>query len=60
MNKTLKDLNFDITKTPLGRLSQSSIFKGYKILNEIQTVLKTTQSFSKLSDLTNQFYTVIP
>ena len=36
MNKTLKELNFDTDKNPLGRLSAEAIKKGFKILSEIQ------------------------
>lgn len=35
MNKTLKELNFDTEKNPLGRLSNDAIKKGFKILSEI-------------------------
>jgi poly [ADP-ribose] polymerase len=35
MNRTLKELNFDTDKNPLGRLSAEAIKKGFKILSEI-------------------------
>ncbi|CAK63275.1 unnamed protein product (macronuclear) [Paramecium tetraurelia] len=59
MNKTLKELNFDTDKNPLGRLSVEAIKKGFKILNEIQQALRDFK-YSLLVDLTNEFYTNIP
>lgn len=36
MKRTLKELNIDTEKNPLGRLSGDQITKGYKVLKEIQ------------------------
>ena len=60
INKTLKELNFDTEKNPLGKLKADQIQKGYKILNEIQNVLMTDAKQTKLIELSNQFYTNIP
>lgn len=60
MNRTLKELNFDTEKNPLGRLSSDAIQKGFKILNSIQKVLREGYKETLLIDLSNQFYTNIP
>jgi len=60
MSKTLKELNIDTEKYPLGKLSAEQIQKGYRILNEIQNVLLSDAKKTKLIELSNQFYTNIP
>ncbi|KAL4429670.1 hypothetical protein ABPG74_017079 [Tetrahymena malaccensis] len=60
INKTLKELNFDTEKNPLGRLTFDQIQKGYKILTEIQNALLQGSRTSIIIELTNQFYTNIP
>ena len=60
MGKTLKELNFDIEKNPLGKLTYEQIQKGYKILTEIQNTLIQKGRQSTIIELTNQFYTNIP
>jgi poly [ADP-ribose] polymerase len=35
MQKTLKELNFDPERNPLGKLSGEQVNKGYKVLKEI-------------------------
>eukprot|EP00831_Metopus_contortus_P005446 TRINITY_DN12059_c0_g1_i2.p1 TRINITY_DN12059_c0_g1~~TRINITY_DN12059_c0_g1_i2.p1 ORF type:complete len:241 (-),score=64.74 TRINITY_DN12059_c0_g1_i2:3-725(-) len=39
MQKTMKELNFDIQKFPLGRLSKAQIQKGFVVLSQIQDAL---------------------
>ena len=60
MTKTLKELNFDTEKHPLGKLTVEQIFKGYRILSDIQKVLLNDAKQSKIIELSNQFYTNIP
>jgi len=60
MQKTLRELNFDTEKNPLGKLSTDQIQKGYKILTDIQNVLMNDAKQSKIIELSNQFYTNIP
>lgn len=40
MQRTLKELNFDTEKNPLGKLTSEAINKGFKILSEIQKALR--------------------
>ncbi|KAF0983294.1 hypothetical protein FDP41_010359 [Naegleria fowleri] len=40
MKQTLKEMEIDTDKMPLGRLKKSHISKGYQVLNEIQNLLK--------------------
>lgn len=61
MQRTLKELNIDTEKNPLGRLSSEQIMKGYRVLKEIQNQLKNNRCKEKvLGDLSNLFYTNIP
>ncbi|EGR31265.1 poly adp-ribose polymerase member 1, putative [Ichthyophthirius multifiliis] len=60
ISKTLKELNFDTEKNPLGKLSYQQIQKGYKILTEIQNAIIQNAKKSIIIELTNQFYTNIP
>lgn len=61
MQRTLKELNIDTDKNPLGRLATDQITKGYKILKEIQNHLKGERpKESTIIELTNLFYTNIP
>lgn len=66
MKNTLKALNVDIKKMPLGKISKNQIKEGYKALTEIQDILedasknKTEPNMLKIKDASNRFYTLIP
>lgn len=66
---TMSDLNYDVNKLPLGKLSKSTILQGYQTLKDISELLNDNslaQSKYGLSiaaareDLSNQFYSRIP
>eukprot|EP01087_Luapelamoeba_hula_P019447 TRINITY_DN6446_c0_g1_i1.p1 TRINITY_DN6446_c0_g1~~TRINITY_DN6446_c0_g1_i1.p1 ORF type:complete len:619 (+),score=162.67 TRINITY_DN6446_c0_g1_i1:33-1859(+) len=57
--KTMEDFNIDLKKMPLGKLSKTQIAKGHKVLEKIESVLRTGAR-GDLSRLTSKFYTVIP
>lgn len=40
MEKSIVSLNVDIKRMPLGELSKETVLKGYKILREIEALLK--------------------
>jgi len=68
-NKTMTSLNYDANKLPLGKLSDSTLKKGFQLLKDISAVL-TDPSISMtkfrasqsqvLLRLTSDYYTVIP
>jgi poly [ADP-ribose] polymerase len=61
MSKTMRELNIDTDKNPLGRLAGDQITKGYKVLKEIQNHLKSERCKEQtIIDLSNLFYTNIP
>lgn len=46
---------------PLGKLSKTQIAKGFEVLEEIESIIKSkSTSKQKLNDLSSKFYTVIP
>jgi len=59
MEKYVKEMKFDLTKAPLGKLSHSQIKRGFAILAEIETKLKEKISKS-LTSLSSQYFTHIP
>jgi len=60
MESIMKELEFDCKKQPLGKLTKDQIKKGYQVLTEIEEEMKKSVSSSKLMELTNRFYTLIP
>lgn len=57
----MKNLDIDVKKMPLGKLSKTQIAKGFEVLEEIEEVLKTSRpSSAKLMELSSKFYTVVP
>eukprot|EP01103_Thecamoeba_quadrilineata_P010815 TRINITY_DN243_c1_g1_i3.p1 TRINITY_DN243_c1_g1~~TRINITY_DN243_c1_g1_i3.p1 ORF type:complete len:1196 (+),score=236.79 TRINITY_DN243_c1_g1_i3:5-3592(+) len=62
VSQTLRELEFDVTKMPLGRLKKSQILKGYQVLTRIQACIDDGEPPSSLKyrDLSNQFYSQIP
>lgn len=55
------EFELDLTKMPLGKLSKKQLEKAYGILSQAQEILnEKEQSKTKLVDLSNQFFTLIP
>merc|ERR1719192_1763159 len=55
------EFEIDLTKMPLGKLSKKQVDTAYKILTEVQEMIKnTTGSDSKFLDASNRFFTLIP
>jgi poly [ADP-ribose] polymerase len=52
-------LGYDSKKLPLGKLSKTTIQKGYDVLQRIAAVLDGTSS-ETLADLSGEFYSLIP
>jgi len=62
MKNTLIELEIDVKKMPLGKLTKRNIQNGFEVLNEIQAVLDSGEKNqeARLLDLTNKFFTIIP
>ncbi|KAG0607487.1 hypothetical protein M758_8G032700 [Ceratodon purpureus] len=65
MNQMMMEIGYDARKMPLGKLSKSTIKKGYEVLKRLAEVLddKSASSSKKkdqLKQLSSEFYTVIP
>eukprot|EP01121_Diplochlamys_sp_Union-15-3_P014292 TRINITY_DN4536_c0_g2_i2.p1 TRINITY_DN4536_c0_g2~~TRINITY_DN4536_c0_g2_i2.p1 ORF type:complete len:373 (+),score=57.13 TRINITY_DN4536_c0_g2_i2:122-1120(+) len=58
----MTDLQIDINKMPLGKLTQERVKHGYEVLTKIETVLKENKDGKQfeLLSLSNEFYTLIP
>eukprot|EP01128_Nolandella_sp_AFSM9_P004824 TRINITY_DN2246_c0_g1_i2.p1 TRINITY_DN2246_c0_g1~~TRINITY_DN2246_c0_g1_i2.p1 ORF type:complete len:909 (+),score=271.63 TRINITY_DN2246_c0_g1_i2:126-2852(+) len=63
MEESLKEMEIDLDKMPLGQLSQKQINAGYAVLKEVEAALKKADGSKKdgeLLGLSNKFYTLIP
>jgi poly [ADP-ribose] polymerase len=57
---SMQQLNIDVKKMPLGKLSKTQIQKGYKVLEELEAEIKGSARTNVISSLTSDFYTLIP
>jgi len=60
MKDTLKEMEIDIKKMPLGKLTKKQIKEGYDVLKQIETELNGKNKKSVLSKLSSRFYTLVP
>lgn len=66
MKNAMVELEIDINKMPLGKISQNQINTGYAILNQIILELQkhraspTQETWSELTMLSSRYYTLIP
>jgi poly [ADP-ribose] polymerase len=58
MEAQMTELEYDIKKQPLGRLSKNTIKNGYTVLKELETAINGGDG--DVEELTNRFYTLIP
>ena len=57
----MKEIGYDSSKMPLGKLGKQTLNDGYKILKDIEAVLKRkTIDRNSLTDLSSKFYSLIP
>jgi len=54
------EMEYDIKKMPLGKLSKNNITKGYLVLKELEELIKKGTSSTILTAKTSEFYTLIP
>jgi poly [ADP-ribose] polymerase len=60
MEKVMAEMEYDVKKNPLGKLKKDQIMRGYKVLSEIEAEMNGKNRISVLSDLSSNFYTLIP
>lgn len=60
MEQTLKGLDFDVDKSPLGKVTEEQIKAGYKALSKIADIVNKNDSRKSLLEACNEFYTRIP
>ncbi|XP_010522796.1 PREDICTED: poly [ADP-ribose] polymerase 2 [Tarenaya hassleriana] len=59
MAQQMMEIGYNANKLPLGKLSKSTISKGYEVLKRISEVINR-QDRVRLEELSGEFYTVIP
>ncbi|XP_058200104.1 poly [ADP-ribose] polymerase 2 [Rhododendron vialii] len=59
MKQQMMEIGYNAEKLPLGKLSKSTILKGYDVLKKIADVIGKSNR-TKLEQLSGEFYTVIP
>ncbi|CAO2202888.1 unnamed protein product [Urochloa humidicola] len=59
MKQQMMEIGYNADKLPLGKLSKSTILKGYDVLKRISSVISKADRV-QLEQLTGEFYTVIP
>ncbi|KAJ1283807.1 hypothetical protein BS78_03G155000 [Paspalum vaginatum] len=59
MKQQMVEIGYNAEKLPLGKLSKSTILKGYDVLKRISNVISKADR-RQLEQLTGEFYTVIP
>jgi poly [ADP-ribose] polymerase len=66
---TMSDLNYDVNKLPLGKLSKNTITRGYQALKDLSTLINDhslarseygTMFHAAAEQLSNSFYSLIP
>ncbi|KAK0427624.1 hypothetical protein QR680_010332 [Steinernema hermaphroditum] len=63
MKQSMLQMEIDIDKMPLGKLSRNHILNAYAVLTELQNMFekgKRRLDQDKILDATNRFYTLIP
>uniref|UniRef100_A0A8B9EPK1 Poly [ADP-ribose] polymerase 1 n=1 Tax=Anser cygnoides TaxID=8845 RepID=A0A8B9EPK1_ANSCY len=58
---TMKTMNIDVKKMPLGKLSQQQITRGFEALEELEAALREQPPrAARLEELSSRFYTIVP
>jgi poly [ADP-ribose] polymerase len=60
MNNQMKEIGYDPSRMPLGKLSKNAIQKGYEVLKQLADAIEKKRSKDVLSQLSSQFYSQIP
>lgn len=60
-SNNLKELNYDANKLPLGKLSKTTITRGFQALKDLSDLLDTARTESaSIANLSNLYYSLVP
>jgi poly [ADP-ribose] polymerase len=57
---TMKELNYDAEKMPLGRLSKGTISRGFQALKDLAVLIDDVTASGNIEALSNRYYSLIP
>ncbi|CAL1292483.1 unnamed protein product [Larinioides sclopetarius] len=60
MMMTMIEFEIDLKKMPLGKISEKQIAMAYEVLGEAQEILARDGNKSKITEVSNRFFTLIP
>ncbi|GBM00800.1 Poly [ADP-ribose] polymerase 1 [Araneus ventricosus] len=60
MMMTMIEFEIDLKKMPLGKISEKQIAMAYEVLGEAQQILARDRNKSKITEVSNRFFTLIP
>eukprot|EP00667_Euglena_gracilis_P003046 EG_transcript_3054 len=60
MTAAMAELEVDVKKMPLGKISKQQVKMGYEVLTRLASALKTNAGGTTLASLSSEFYTIIP
>lgn len=60
MNNQMKEIGYDASKMPLGKLAKSSIMKGYEALKKLMEEVKGKKRKEVIAEQSNEFFSYIP
>lgn len=59
-NNTFNSFNYDAKKMPLGKLSKSSLMRGYEVLKTLSSMISGTGMAEEIEALSSQYLSLIP
>lgn len=60
MKQTMMELDLDLDKMPLGRLSKKQLTEAYKVLSDLNDLVVRGASNAEFIGLSNKFFTLVP
>jgi len=59
-NNTFDSFNYDAKKMPPGKLSKSSLMRGYDVLKTLAAIVGGTGTAAEIQNLSNQYLSLVP
>jgi len=59
-NNSMKEMEIDTEKMPLGKLTKAQVQRGYDVLQDLKSAISGRGSTKDINELTSKFYTLIP
>ncbi|KUI70443.1 Poly [ADP-ribose] polymerase 2 [Cytospora mali] len=57
---SMAQMNYDVDKLPLGKLSKATIMRGFQTLKNLSDVIESSTDPSSIENLSNLYYSLIP